>query len=104
MDVFKVRKIRETGSTSIGTLDSVHQDIVQTLRESKLKKDEKVHANRDKIKQLIDQAKASLEVRVRKGTKRYWRVVVKAMMMFKKLFKDSVKSKLAEREAIVEAL
>ena len=40
MDVFKVRKIRETGSTSIGTLDSVHQDIVQTLRESKLKKDE----------------------------------------------------------------
>jgi hypothetical protein len=41
---------------------------------------------------------------VRKGSKRYWRIVVKAMMMFKKLFKDSVRSKLAEREAIVEAL
>lgn len=38
MDVFKVRKIRETGSSSMGTLDSVHQEIVQTLKDSKTKK------------------------------------------------------------------
>jgi hypothetical protein len=39
MDVFKVRRIRETGSASIGTLDSVHQDIVQGLRDVKSKTD-----------------------------------------------------------------
>ena len=39
MDVFKVRRTRETGSASIGTLDSVHQDIVQGLRETQSKAD-----------------------------------------------------------------
>ena len=35
MDVFRVRKIRETtNGPTTGTLDSVHQDIVQTLKES----------------------------------------------------------------------
>lgn len=35
MDVFRVRKIRESsGGTTGGTLDSVHQEIVQTLKES----------------------------------------------------------------------
>jgi len=36
MDVFRVRKARETETTSMGTLDSVHQDIVSGLRDSKL--------------------------------------------------------------------
>jgi hypothetical protein len=35
MDVFKVRKTRETGVPSMGTLDSVHQEVVRGLRESK---------------------------------------------------------------------
>ena len=39
MDVFKVRRIRETGSASIGTLDSVHQEIVQGLMEVTSKAD-----------------------------------------------------------------
>lgn len=35
MDVFRVRKIRDTpsGAQTTGTLDSVHRDVVQTLRE-----------------------------------------------------------------------
>jgi len=35
MDVFRVRKIRETstGGQATGTLDSVHRDVVQTLRD-----------------------------------------------------------------------
>jgi hypothetical protein len=32
---------------------------------------------------------------------RYWRVITKAMMMFKKIYSDSVKTKLNEREAIL---
>jgi hypothetical protein len=40
MDVFRIRKIRDSSSTSTaGTLDSLHQDIVQTLRETKVKQD-----------------------------------------------------------------
>ena len=35
MDVFRVRKTRESETASIGTLDSVHQDIVSGLREVK---------------------------------------------------------------------
>lgn len=37
MDVFRVRKIRDTTTTgpASGTLDSLHQDIVQSLKESK---------------------------------------------------------------------
>jgi uncharacterized Zn finger protein (UPF0148 family) len=35
MDVFRVRKIRETANgPKTGTLDSVHQEVIQTLRES----------------------------------------------------------------------
>ena len=68
---------------------------------TKLKKDEKVQENREKLKKLIDQAKASAEVRVKKGSKRYWRVIVKTMMMFKKLYTDSVKTKLNERDVIL---
>jgi len=42
MDVFRVRKIRESasGNSSAGTLDSVHQDIIQGLRDSGLKQDD----------------------------------------------------------------
>ena len=40
MDVFRIRKIRDSNSTSTaGTLDSLHQDIVQTLRDTKVKQD-----------------------------------------------------------------
>jgi len=35
MDVFKVRKTRDTEPASMGTLDSVHQDIVTGLRDAK---------------------------------------------------------------------
>jgi len=39
MDVFRVRKIRETNASgsSMGTLDSVHQELVQGMRETKTK-------------------------------------------------------------------
>ena len=41
MDVFKIRKTREHGSSNIttGTLDSLHQGIVQNLRETKTKQE-----------------------------------------------------------------
>lgn len=40
MDVFRIRKIRDSGLTStVGTLDSLHQEIVQNLRETKVKQD-----------------------------------------------------------------
>ena len=41
MDVFRIRKIREvpTGTASSGTLDSMHQEIVQNLRDSTLIQD-----------------------------------------------------------------
>jgi predicted nucleic acid-binding Zn-ribbon protein len=35
MDVFRVRKTRETEAASMGTLDSVHQEIVTGLRDAK---------------------------------------------------------------------
>jgi len=42
MDVFRVRKIRESGggTTSSGTLDSLHQEMVQNIRSSQSKIDE----------------------------------------------------------------
>jgi septal ring factor EnvC (AmiA/AmiB activator) len=42
MDVFRIRKTREIGgsSSSMGTLDSVHQDQVQNLRSSETKQEE----------------------------------------------------------------
>jgi len=41
MDVFKIRKMRDSPTTSIatGTLDSLHQGIVQTLKDSKIKQE-----------------------------------------------------------------
>ena len=41
MDVFKIRKTRDNPTTSIatGTLDSLHQGIVQTLKDSKIKQE-----------------------------------------------------------------
>jgi len=41
MDVFKIRKTRDSPTTSIatGTLDSLHQGIVQTLKDSKIKQE-----------------------------------------------------------------
>ena len=41
MDVFRVRKIRDTPSTTStsGTLDSVHRDIVQNLHDLSSKQD-----------------------------------------------------------------
>lgn len=40
MEVFKVRKTRETGVPSMGTLDSVHQDVVRGLIESNSQREE----------------------------------------------------------------
>jgi uncharacterized Zn finger protein (UPF0148 family) len=42
MDVFRVRKIRESNAsgTSMGTLDSVHQELVQGMKETKTKQNE----------------------------------------------------------------
>jgi uncharacterized Zn finger protein (UPF0148 family) len=55
MDVFRVRKIRDSGSTSTaGTLDSLHQDIVQNLRETKVKQDS-LHQERTALKQEISE-------------------------------------------------
>ena len=60
MDIFKVRRIRETGSTSIGTLDSVHQEIVQGLRETKSKTD--VDAEMDSLREKIASVQGSNEI------------------------------------------
>ena len=42
MDVFRVRKIRDphSSTTSMGTLDSVHQETIQNLRSAQIKQDE----------------------------------------------------------------
>jgi hypothetical protein len=60
MDIFKVRRIRETGSTSIGTLDSVHQEIVQGLRETKSKTD--VEAEMESLREKIASVQGSNEI------------------------------------------
>jgi uncharacterized Zn finger protein (UPF0148 family) len=60
MDIFKVRRIRETGSTSIGTLDSVHQEIVQGLRETKSKTD--VDAEMESLREKIASVQGSNEI------------------------------------------
>jgi hypothetical protein len=53
MDVFRIRKIRDFGSTSTaGTLDSLHQDIVLNLRETKVKQDSLL-AERTQLKEQI---------------------------------------------------
>jgi len=50
MDVFKIRKTRDSPTTSIatGTLDSLHQGIVQTLKDSKIKQE----SLREELEQL----------------------------------------------------
>jgi len=52
MDVFRVRKIRDvpSGMTSGGTLDSMHQEIVQGLKDSTL--------IQDKLKQELEELRA----------------------------------------------
>lgn len=61
MDVFKVRKVREsTGWSRMGTLDSVHQEIVQTMRDVGSKQEEArvrledLRVTREKIDRSID--------------------------------------------------
>jgi hypothetical protein len=55
MDVFRIRKIRDSSSTSTaGTLDSLHQDIVQNLRETKVKQ-ESLLAERTSLREQISQ-------------------------------------------------
>ena len=55
MDVFRVRKIRESGGAgaTTGTLDSVHQELVKGLSETKEKQDEVV----EQISLLTDELK-----------------------------------------------
>ena len=78
MDVFKIRKPRDPSSTSstTGTLDSLHQGIVQTLKESKTKQ-ETLREELDELKSdlsrlhatntIEDVVKATqLEARIRK--------------------------------------
>jgi hypothetical protein len=77
MDVFKIRKPRDptTASATTGTLDSLHQGIVQTLKESTVKQDSlrtEVDTLREQVSQLYatntidDIVKATqLETRIR---------------------------------------
>ena len=62
MDVFKVRKVRESGSSSMGTLDSVHQDMVHTLRESKSKQVE-LRKEMDDLKVQIESVSSSNDMK-----------------------------------------
>lgn len=59
MDIFRVRKIRETapGST-IGTLDSLHREIVQGLRESNIAR-ESLQQEREKLQAQISELYAT---------------------------------------------
>ena len=61
MDVFKVRKTRETESTSMGTLDSVHQDIVAGLRDAKTHDDE-LRAEADGLRSRVEALRGSNEI------------------------------------------
>jgi len=61
MDVFRVRKTRETESTSMGTLDSVHRDIVGGLRDAKTH-DAELREEADQLRVRIEALKASNEI------------------------------------------
>ena len=61
MDVFRVRKTRETESTSMGTLDSVHQDIVASLRHAKTH-DAALEAEANELRARVEQLKASNDI------------------------------------------
>jgi uncharacterized Zn finger protein (UPF0148 family) len=76
MDVFRVRKIRETTSgPTTGTLDSVHQDVVQTLRDSAnrqqnlqeeletLRKEVSDHYVRNDLKDVVEASKKQTRIR-----------------------------------------
>lgn len=60
MDVFRVRKVRETSSSSsaTGTLDSVHRDVVQSLRDLSASQ-ERLHAERTALETELSQLDAS---------------------------------------------
>lgn len=60
MDVFRVRKVRETSSSSsaTGTLDSVHRDVVQSLRDLSASQ-ERLHAERTALELELSQLDAS---------------------------------------------
>jgi len=62
MDVFRVRKIRDaSGANAMGTLDSVHQEQVQTLRESGSKQDE-LTAKLEELKTQRETLSASSDI------------------------------------------
>ena len=61
MDVFRVRKTRETEPTSMGTLDSVHQDIVSSLREAKLQSSA-LEAEAAELRNRVESLRSSNEI------------------------------------------
>ena len=61
MDVFRVRKTRETESTSMGTLDSVHQDIVAGLRDAKTH-DGALEAEASELRSRVESLKSSNDI------------------------------------------
>ena len=61
MDVFRVRKARETETASMGTLDSVHQDIVSGLRDAKLHTLE-LEEEAERLKKLLEDLRTSGEI------------------------------------------
>ena len=61
MDVFKVRKTRETESTSMGTLDSVHQDIVNGLRDAKTR-DGELRTEAEGLRARVESLRGSNEI------------------------------------------
>jgi uncharacterized Zn finger protein (UPF0148 family) len=63
MDIFRVRKIRESaaGSTSMGTLDSVHQEMVQGLKTSQTKSDELIE-ERDSLRESLKPLEKSVDI------------------------------------------
>jgi uncharacterized Zn finger protein (UPF0148 family) len=64
MDVFRVRKIREThaSGSSMGTLDSVHQELVQGMRETKTKTAD-LEETMNSLKQQRERLETSTELK-----------------------------------------
>lgn len=63
MDIFRVRKIRDNSAnnTSMGTLDSVHQETVQGLRTSQVKLDE-LRVERESLEMQLHELEGSREM------------------------------------------
>ena len=61
MDVFRVRKTREAESTSMGTLDSVHQEIVSGLRDAKTH-DSALEKEAAELRERVETLRASNEI------------------------------------------